>query len=300
MLLSLQRLASRLFRDLERYLGLVDAGRSKPGQAGLRGDNQEGRERRSGWMDAPGSAYGRATPSFRPTPAGDPFREPGDSPSAFSPVAISCRASAAFTGSTGRTADRLAAGGADVSGGGHAGFHPLAADHCPLELGNQAEHREHRAPRRRAGLEPLLVQVKVDPLGVQLTEKAQQVGQRAAEPVDRPGGDQVDLAPADGAQQPAPRRALLARRLIPALSNRAATCQPWRSATAWSWPSDARPQRWPPASERSASWSRFHGIDRPTQDASAIPQAAVTIAPDRVELLRLHQPKGDPVTRCRL
>ena len=66
-----------------------------------------------------------------------------------------------------------------------------------LELGEDAQHAEHRAPRRRRGVEALLVEVQVDALGVQLAEEADEVLEAAAQPVDRPCRDEVDVAPRD-------------------------------------------------------------------------------------------------------
>src|SRR5579883_25076 len=70
-------------------------------------------------------------------------------------------------------------------------------DDGALELGENAHHLEHRFPRRRAGIEPLLMQVQIDALGVQLAEEADEILQRAAEAIDGPGGDQVDFPTRD-------------------------------------------------------------------------------------------------------
>jgi len=43
----------------------------------------------------------------------------------------------------------------------------------------------------------VLVQIKVDLLGVQLAQEAQQINQAAPEPVHRPGGHHVDFTPCD-------------------------------------------------------------------------------------------------------
>jgi hypothetical protein len=48
-------------------------------------------------------------------------------------------------------------------------------DHRALELGKDAEHLEHRLARWRAGIETLLMQVKVDALRVQFTEERHQI-----------------------------------------------------------------------------------------------------------------------------
>jgi hypothetical protein len=46
-------------------------------------------------------------------------------------------------------------------------------DHCPLELGEDAQHPEHGLARWRGRVETLLVQVEIDPLAVQLAEQGQ-------------------------------------------------------------------------------------------------------------------------------
>ena len=54
------------------------------------------------------------------------------------------------------------------------------------------------------------MQVEVNALGMKLAEQAEQVLERAAEAVDRPCGDHVDLAARDRLEQPVEPRALLA------------------------------------------------------------------------------------------
>ena len=78
------------------------------------------------------------------------------------------------------------------------------------------------------------MQVEIDPLGVQLAEEAQQIEQRAAEPIDRPGGDQIDLTPARSPAAAGASRGRSSRGvppLTPASSNTAAIVQPCRAAT---------------------------------------------------------------------
>jgi hypothetical protein len=53
--------------------------------------------------------------------------------------------------------------------------------HCALELGKHAHHAEHRAAAWCAGVEPLLVQVEVDLLGVQLLQRSKQIHRRELE-----------------------------------------------------------------------------------------------------------------------
>jgi hypothetical protein len=43
----------------------------------------------------------------------------------------------------------------------------------------------------------LLVQVEIDALGVNFAEKADEVDKRAAEAIDRPSGDQIELLACD-------------------------------------------------------------------------------------------------------
>jgi hypothetical protein len=73
-------------------------------------------------------------------------------------------------------------------------------DHGALELGEDAHHAEHGRAGRRRGVQRLLVEEEVDAGGVQLLQGVDEVGQRAAEAVDRPGGQQVEL-PAHGILQ---------------------------------------------------------------------------------------------------
>ena len=62
--------------------------------------------------------------------------------------------------------------------------HDALADHRALELGEHAQHLEHRPAGRRRCIEPLLVQEQVDALGVELAQEVQQVDQRAAQAID--------------------------------------------------------------------------------------------------------------------
>jgi hypothetical protein len=79
----------------------------------------------------------------------------------------------------------------------------------------------------------LLVEVQVDAERLQLGEQLHQVLQAAAEPVDTPGGDQVELATAVASVAPRPGR--LSRSLAPLTqvsSNTRTTSHPDRGATA--------------------------------------------------------------------
>jgi hypothetical protein len=82
-------------------------------------------------------------------------------------------------------------------------------DHGALELGEHAHHLEHGAARRRRGVKPLLVQVKLDVAGVDLAQEGHEILQRAAEPIDGPGHDDVEPAPSRVAAQTVERRPLV-------------------------------------------------------------------------------------------
>jgi hypothetical protein len=51
---------------------------------------------------------------------------------------------------------------------------------------------------------------QIDTLGVKLAQEVQQVDQRAAQAIDRPGCDYVDVAAGNGLEQPIEPRALVA------------------------------------------------------------------------------------------
>jgi hypothetical protein len=66
-------------------------------------------------------------------------------------------------------------------------------DDAALELGEHAEHLEHRLACAGRGVETLLMQEQVDALLMQVLQNVEQIGERATEPIDRPGRDQVEL-----------------------------------------------------------------------------------------------------------
>jgi hypothetical protein len=66
-------------------------------------------------------------------------------------------------------------------------------DHGPFELGKYAHHLKHCLAGRRRGVEPLLMQVEVNPQRVNFGQEADQVLQAASEPVDRPRHDHAEL-----------------------------------------------------------------------------------------------------------
>jgi hypothetical protein len=88
--------------------------------------------------------------------------------------------------------------------------HDAFADHRPFELGEYSQHLEHRPPRRRRRIEALLVQEQVDALGVEFAQEVEQVNQRPAQAIDRPGRDHVDVAAGDRLEQPVEPRSLVA------------------------------------------------------------------------------------------
>jgi hypothetical protein len=67
-------------------------------------------------------------------------------------------------------------------------------DHGPLKLGKDPHHLEHSRTGRGGRIDPLLVQIKVDPERMNFGQKGYQVLQGPAEPIDRPGHDHVELA----------------------------------------------------------------------------------------------------------
>jgi hypothetical protein len=94
-------------------------------------------------------------------------------------------------------------------GSAQAGHDPLS-DHRAFELGEHTQHLEHRPAGRRRCIEALLVQEQVDALGVEFAQEVQQVDQRPAEAIDRPGRDHVDVAPGHRLEQAIEARALVA------------------------------------------------------------------------------------------
>jgi hypothetical protein len=90
-----------------------------------------------------------------------------------------------------------------------ASAHPLL-DHRPLELGERAHHLEHGLASRRRGVEALLVQKEVDAECVQLGQERDQVLQAAAQAIDGPCHDHVELPTGRGLAELVERRALVA------------------------------------------------------------------------------------------
>jgi hypothetical protein len=70
-------------------------------------------------------------------------------------------------------------------------------DHGALELGEYAHHLKHGLAGRRRCVDPLLVQVQIDALTVQLAQERDQILQRPAEAIDRPGRNKIKLPARD-------------------------------------------------------------------------------------------------------
>src|SRR5262249_60854779 len=63
----------------------------------------------------------------------------------------------------------------------------------PLKLGKDTQHLKHRLAGRRRGVETLLVEKQIDLERVQFGQKADQVLQAAAQPIDAPGHHQIEF-----------------------------------------------------------------------------------------------------------
>src|SRR2546422_507286 len=68
-------------------------------------------------------------------------------------------------------------------------------DDAALELGEDAHHLEQRLAAGRRGVHALLMEIQVDLQGMQLGQERDQVLQRPAKSINRPGHDDVELAP---------------------------------------------------------------------------------------------------------
>jgi hypothetical protein len=66
------------------------------------------------------------------------------------------------------------------------------ADHAALKLSKRARDLKRQFAGRRGGVDRLLVEVQVNAAGLQRLDCAQEVDQRAPNPVDRPGHDNVE------------------------------------------------------------------------------------------------------------
>jgi hypothetical protein len=83
-------------------------------------------------------------------------------------------------------------------------------NHRAFKFGEQAKHLKHGLAAGCGRVEPLLVQEKVDPKGVQLGEEANKVLQTAAKPIHAPRHYQVELSLGRVPAQPVESRALIA------------------------------------------------------------------------------------------
>jgi hypothetical protein len=63
-----------------------------------------------------------------------------------------------------------------------------------LELGEDAQHLEHRSPGWRRCVEPLALKIEVAADSVQLVEETDEILQRSTEAIDGPSRNHVDLA----------------------------------------------------------------------------------------------------------
>jgi hypothetical protein len=70
---------------------------------------------------------------------------------------------------------------------------PFSED-AALEFGESSAHLKHCAACRRAGIESLLMQVKITFKRLQFSQESDQVLQTATKAVHGPGSDHVDLA----------------------------------------------------------------------------------------------------------
>jgi len=82
------------------------------------------------------------------------------------------------------------------SGPCQAGLDPFL-NHRSFEFGEYRAHLKHRLPGGRRGVNPLCVQVQINVFRVDLVQETRQMLQGAAQPIDRPSHDHVELA-ADG------------------------------------------------------------------------------------------------------
>ena len=57
-------------------------------------------------------------------------------------------------------------------------------DHRALKLGKDTQHLKHGAAGRSAGIQPLHMQVKINALGVHLTQEGDEVLQASAKAID--------------------------------------------------------------------------------------------------------------------
>src|SRR6266446_196915 len=83
-------------------------------------------------------------------------------------------------------------------------------DDGALELGEHPAHTEHRFARGCRGIDILLMQIQANPLLLEFLHELHQMLQAAADAVDRPRGNHVELASGSGLRKSLERRAFLA------------------------------------------------------------------------------------------
>jgi hypothetical protein len=84
-----------------------------------------------------------------------------------------------------------------------AGCHPRSVRYWEntLELGKDAEHLKHGLSSRCGCVQALLVQKQIHLEGVQLGQEGNKILQAAAEPIDVPGHDDIEISTCSGFMQ---------------------------------------------------------------------------------------------------
>src|SRR5262249_42023254 len=95
----------------------------------------------------------------------------------------------------GLLADEFAVAGELVLDGLHAGAHP-GLDNGAFEFAEGTRDLEQQSTHRRGRVDVLLIEVKVNTGGFEVLDRAQEVNQRPAKPINGPGHHHVELAPA--------------------------------------------------------------------------------------------------------
>jgi len=76
--------------------------------------------------------------------------------------------------------------------GSEAGVYALS-DHASLELGEGTRHVEEELACRSGCIEVLLIELEIDTDGFEILDGAQEIHERAADAVDSPGHDHIEL-----------------------------------------------------------------------------------------------------------
>ena len=74
-------------------------------------------------------------------------------------------------------------------------------DHAPFELREDSKHLKEESASWGGGVDALLVEVEVSMFAVEVVEEGHEVLQAAAQPIDRPRGDHVELPVNDSEAQ---------------------------------------------------------------------------------------------------